>query len=166
MTELIEKAKAEELFMRRGHLFHPGQLHGIGEVTVLYIGAEVYYTGCTVSQFCKQLIKAFLIDEELVRRFAYETLGQRKHPPLLLHPEMVLIPFHYPLFGNPSHRTVYTYRSSIETYTVNADNLSCTLLLKGGQSFALTASRRQLTRQLRNAEHLRNRYLMRLPDLT
>ncbi|MBN6186992.1 competence protein ComK [Aneurinibacillus sp. BA2021] len=166
MTELLEKGQAEEMFMRRGHLFHPGQLQGFGEVTVLYIGTDVYYTAGTVAQFCKRLIKACHMDEQLIRRFAYETLGQRKHPPLLLHPGLILVSFPYPVFGNPSHRTVYAYRSSIEAYRINQEPKTCTLLLKDGHSFLLSASRRQLTRQLRNAEHLRNRYVLRFPDFT
>jgi hypothetical protein len=60
MQELINKEKAVELFAQRGHFFYPEQLKGIGEITVLYIGPDKYYTRCNTTQFCKRLIRAFL----------------------------------------------------------------------------------------------------------
>lgn len=161
MTELLPKTKAVEMFMLYGHLFHPGQLKGRGEVTVLYIGPEEYYTECTVTQFCKRLIKECHIDEELVRRFARETLGQRKHVPLILQRDFVLVPFGCRGFSNPYHRTVYACHSSVETYMVNSEDSLCTLILRDHHTFELACSRRQLMRQLRNADHVRNRYITR-----
>jgi hypothetical protein len=161
MQELINKEKAVELFAQRGHFFYPEQLKGIGEITVLYIGPDKYYTRCNTTQFCKRLIRAFFMQERLVRDFSYQTLGQRKLAPLALHQDFVLVPFAHPRFDNPAHRTAFACQSSILTYEFHLERPICTLILKDHHTFDISYSRHRLVRQLRHADHLRNKFVLR-----
>lgn len=162
MYEMLDLKRAVEGFVREGHLFYPEQADGIGEVTVLCLGEEKAYVPCTTAQFRRRLSKEFFKDERLLRDFAYETLGKRKHPPFVLHENLVLVPFWYPCFDNPSHRTLYVCFSSIKSYVSREDHrLSCMLMLKDQHTFHLPYSSHTVSRQVRCAEYLLMKYRLK-----
>lgn len=162
MFEMVDLKRAVERFAREGHLFYPDQAEGIGEVTVLCMGEEKVYVPCTTAQFRRKLSREFFKDERLLRDFAYETLGKRKHPPFVLHESLVLVPFWYPCFDNPAHRTLYACLSSIRLYATHEEQrLSCIVMFKDRHTITLPYSIGTVKQQMRCAEHLLMKYKLK-----
>lgn len=161
MHQLISKEVAVERFAQDGHLFYPGQLSGIGDVTILCIGEHTYYAECTTNQFCNRLIDLCCMDRRKLCKFSYRTLGQRKLAPLVLHQNLVLVPFLYQLSDNRTHRTAFARKSSILTYTERDSGSDSTLFLKDRHRLDIPYSSQRVSRQLRNANHLLNKYVLR-----
>ncbi|AMA71710.1 MULTISPECIES: competence protein ComK [Aneurinibacillus] len=162
MEEFVEVAEAVEQFARHGHAFYPARQPGVGDVTVLYVGADTYYVVCNSKDFCKRLIRWFCMSEKLLLRFSYEILGQRKHAPFVLSAGLTLIPFWYPRYDNAAHRTAYVSMSSIQSYRFHSHDASVTLVLEDNHTLELPYSFQRLKKQLIHAEFVYYKFTARI----
>jgi len=158
----MKELKTDEVvlwFLREGHFFIPGTEKGIGEVTYLCAGDEIFYVKCTTETFLKKLADKLCMDLRRLREFSSELTGQKKLVPLILSKEVVLLPFIHLLTKNRHHRQGYLRLSSIESCGPALLPNTCNIKFhKSRKMILLRLSVRRLIEHMSKARFIRDYY--------
>lgn len=158
----MKELKADEavlMFLREGHYFIPGTEKGIGEVTYLCAGDEMYYVKCTTESFLKKLADKLCMDLRRLREFSAEVTGQKRLVPLILGKEVVLLPFIHLMTTNRHHRQGFLRLSSIESCGPALLPNTCHIKFhKSRKKILLRLSVRRLIEHMSKARFIRDYY--------
>jgi hypothetical protein len=151
--------KVEELageFWNSGHYYCPVQTE-VGEVTQVALGPEVYGARCSASRFLYEIAKARCLSLDLLRERSRNWLQHRKHVPIIMEVDLVLLQFPFGASYSKAHRTAGVRLSSINDYRIQLLH-SCQLVLADSHFLVIPCKETIIRRQFTWGEHILSYY--------
>ncbi|WCK54227.1 hypothetical protein PP175_23545 [Aneurinibacillus sp. Ricciae_BoGa-3] len=143
-------------FWDTGHYYCPVQTD-VGEVTQVALGSSIYGARCSASRFLFEIAKARWLSLDLLRKQSRSWLQHRKHVPVIMEENLVILQFPFGTSYSKAHRNAGVRLSSIKNYHMQLLH-SCQLVLADSHSLVIPCKEPIIRRQLTWGEHILSYY--------